>query len=204
LFERQKQLNAALSRQARLAKLAVAEVCSTEAEHLRMVNQAMLDATSSVRGSKNPFRQRNLTDAQLLAEDMVRRQGARFGTDSGSATKQPRPSKWSERPHRKQAPTDNKGQSHARLEECFTLRGPLLRDFARAKERGYKGPPSRWLKGPQAARSADRLLRKGMTFPLPCEASIFDRASPLYWAVNSSSGIRAHNLGMVSRPRGYE
>jgi len=197
LLERQTQLKAALSRQAKLSKIAVAEVRSTEVEQLRMVNQALLDVSSSVPGSVNPFRHRNLTDAQLRAESMVRRQGKRFRSREPVSRKAAQPSPNALRVRRKlarQANVNNSQPYQARLEDCFSLRGVFARDFRRAKERGYRGSPSQWLGGPKSVQLYEKLTRTGLSCSPPERWDIFCPYSPLHWAVNSSSGMEEHNL----------
>lgn len=201
LFERQRLLKADVSRQARLAKLDVSEVRSTQAEHLRMTNQAILDVSSYGPGSVNPFRTRNLNDAQLIAEDMLRRQGdKRALTGSGPWVPRTKPATRPPRLRRKAKAADKSKTRSAtpHLEEIFSLRGPLARSFARARGRGYMGPPSRWLRGTKARQLGVDLLKKGITLLPPEQWSIFDRRSPLYWAVNAASGIGEH-----SRRRGF-
>lgn len=194
LFERQRLLKAAVSRQARLAKLEAGQVRSTEVEQLRMVNQAMLDVSSHVVGSVNPFRERNLNDAQLLAEDMLRRQGDKSRLYRENPERRcARPSKNSNR-IRGKAKVDNRKVSAPHLADCFSLRGLLVRDFARAKQRGYKGPPSRWLRGSKARKLVAALPGVGFTFPPPDLWSIFDHRSPLHWSVSADSGVQRHNL----------
>lgn len=196
LFSEQKRLTAALLRQSKLAKLAVEEVRSTEQEHLRRVNQAILDPLSGLQGFSNPFAQRRLIDAQRISEDMIARQGTKvIGSELPPRTKNPPPPpptirRRGGRPSFK-APTDKirRLKTRAHLEDLLDLRGPLAREYARSVRRGYQGPPARWLKGPKAVRHVERLLRKGFTFPPPDKWSIFDPLSPLHWAVNSSSGF---------------
>jgi len=71
------------------------------------------------------------------------------------------------------------------LSSIFALEGPLVREFSRAKVRGYQGPPSRWLKGPVATRRIGSLRQKGLLDPLwTGRLSVFDRRSPMHWTVN--------------------
>jgi len=194
LFDRQRLLKARLVKQARLAKLAVDQVRSTEAEHLRMVNQAILDVSSSVEGFVNPFNERNLTSVQSLTEDMIKRQGRR--TIPGSLGVQPiTPSPRPIRSRRKfVADADNICSTTPTTENLLDLCGPLARSYRRAVARGYVGGPAAWLRGPKAERAGSALLRKGFTFSTHESWSIFDRNSPMYWRVNNSSGISPHNL----------
>jgi hypothetical protein len=195
LFEMQNRLKADLRRQARLLKIDVAEVRSTQAEQLRMVNEAMLHASSSELGVENPFSVRNLTDAQLRTERMVRESGKK--TIGGAPVAKPtRPSAFLIKKHRPDAKAqeDCPPRRLPPLEKCFTLKGPLLRDFSRAVSRGYKGPPNRWLRGPGAVAAWSRARKKISDLPHPREHGIFNPRSPLHWAVSSSSGMRQHNL----------
>lgn len=194
LFDAQKRLNAALRKQAKLAKLAVGEVRSTQAEQLRRVNEEILRVSSSGSGIVNPFSSRNLTHAQMLSEDMIKRSGKRV-IKGASVTRPTQPSKFPIRKHRRDCTktSEDAGRCPSPL-ECFTLRGPLLRDFSRAKERGYKGPASRWLLGSRAQTAIDRLREKGFTFLHPREVGMFHPQSPLHWAVSSHSSVQQHNL----------
>jgi hypothetical protein len=189
LFEMQKQLNAALRRQARLTKLEVPEVRSAQAEQLRRVNEAILHGSSSALGVKNPFAERNLTDVQLLAEDMVKRQGKKV-IEGASMPVPPRP-----KPHVTKLRL-SKGRARVEhsptppsLESVFTLRGPLARYYKRAVERGYGGKPEAWLRGAPAAKIASKLSEKGFSFPNPDQWSTVDFRSPMHWVVNAHSGI---------------
>jgi len=192
LFEEQNRLSAALLRQSKLAKLAMAEIRSTEAERLRMVNQAILDVSSGIPGAVNPFASRNLIDSQILSERMIRRQGQRV--IQGSPWKPaPLPGPNAIRIRTKRGLPDDRCQATASLEDLFSLRGPLARTFRRAVERGYQGTPSRWLKSPAAVREITKLQQKGFTFH-STEFSVVSPSSPLFFAVNGSSGIEHHSL----------
>jgi hypothetical protein len=188
LFESQVLLKAALAKQARLAKLDVSQVRSTETEHLRRVNQAILDASSSVEGFVNPFRSRNLIDSQIVSERMIRGLGKNRLNQRNADKPEPRPHPMALRLRGKRDRLESKTKPvYSHLEDCFSLRGPLLREFSRAKERGYKGPPSRWLKGPTAVAAWRKLLSRGITSALPGSVSVFHRSSPLHYLVNASS-----------------
>jgi hypothetical protein len=189
LLEEQTRLKTALLRQARLAKLAVADVRSTEAERLRMVNQSLVDVSSSVIGSKNPFRKRRLTDAQIRSEQMIARQGQkviRMGNSPSRPPAQPSSKVFNLRRRTKQTSAD-RPMSEVHLEDCFSLRGPLVRDFSRARSRGYKGSPSQWLGGPKAAKLIAKLPTTGGTCWNLVDLSVWNRQSPLHWMVNSHS-----------------
>jgi hypothetical protein len=140
LFAEQKRLRDALRRQARLVKLDEASVCSTEVEHLRVLNLMILDAVPSVEGVENPFRHRKVTTAQMLSEDMVARQGKRF-EPSTARSKSTTGSSRHPVSRRKRAETAKKSPTLAPLEDLFRLRGPLTREFSRAVARGYHGTP---------------------------------------------------------------
>jgi len=192
LFERQRLLKADLARQARLAKLDVSEVRSTQVEHLRQINQAILDGSASALGAQRSELERNLTDVQLLTEDMIRRSGKR--TIGGEpVTPLPKPSPPSTRRRVKIVPGPERPIREPPLEACFTLRGPLVSAFRRAKDRGFKGRAESWIQGSRAVCLTERLRRKGFTLPAPGKVDLFDPISPLYWAVNSRSGIAQHN-----------
>jgi hypothetical protein len=193
LFERQVQLKAALSKQARLAKLDVSQVRSTEAEHLRRVNQAILDSSSGLAGFVNPFSQRNLIESQIVSERLIRGTGKNRLVQRNAERTGPVPSPMAGRLRGKRARPENNSRSvYANLEDSFCLRGPLLREFSRAKKRGYKGPPSRWLKGPQAVAAWRRLLDRGLTSVQPGHLSVFHRLCPLHYAVNAASCVETN------------
>jgi hypothetical protein len=192
LFSEQNRLKAALLRQSRLAKLDVTEMRSTEAEHLRMVNQAILDVSSGVPGAINPFAHRDLTDAQILSESIVSRQGCKR---IGGTPIAPRalPGTNAIRIRSKRVVVADRSYDLPTLEELLTLRGPLARTFRRAVERGYRGSPSQWLRSPAAAREILKLQQKGFTFP-PTGLSVMQPNGPLFFAVNGCSGIEPHSL----------
>jgi len=193
LFAEQKRLNAALRRQARLARLDVAEVRSTEAELLRRINQQIADGFALEEG-KNPFSSRQLSDSQIKSEELLKRQGARFSLETTERVRN------CHRP-----PTQRRRTNLGDLvlpkslprEEFTTLRGPLLRCLARSKDRGYRGTPSQWLRGPTAMREINRLRQKGMIHPLwTGRLSVFDRFCPLRYAV---TGCTATSYQVPSR-----
>jgi len=191
LFEEQKRLSVALLRQAKLAKLAMSEIRSTEAERMRMVNQAILDVSSGIPGAINPFEHRNLIDSQILSERMIRTQGQR--TIQGSPWKPTPPAGPNAiRIRTKRVVTDDRCRDTAALEDLLSLRGPLARTFRRAVERGYQGTPRRWLRSPVAVREITKLQQKGFTFH-STEFSVVSPSSPLFFAVNGSSGIEHHS-----------
>jgi hypothetical protein len=191
LFESQKQLNAALRRQARLAKLPVSEVRSTQAEQLRAVNEAILHASSSALGVKNPFSDRNLIDSQIKSEEMIRRSGAKQ-IGGAPMAKPSRPTKFLIKKHRKDRMEPISEMSyHPPHEKLLTIRGPLLRSYRRAVERGYKGPPGRWLRGTQALHLWGELLKKGFSLSPPGTVGMFHSRSPLRWAVTAHTGVRS-------------
>jgi len=197
LFDEQNRLKAALLRQSRLAKLDVTEIRSTEAEHLRMVNQAILDVSSGLPGAKNPFVDRNLTDSQILSERIVKRQGCkRIGGAPVPPRTLPGPNAFRIRP--KRVVVAYRSYDLPTLEELFTLRGPLARTFRRAVERGYQGTPSRWLRSPAAAREILKLQQKGFTFH-STDLSVIQPNSPLFYAVNGCSGIEHHSFSFGFR-----
>jgi hypothetical protein len=185
LFADQKRLKAALTRQARLAKLDVAEVRSTEAEQLRRINQQIADGIVLGKKGSNPFSKREITSSQRISEDMIRRQGKRMLT-TASEYKRPviEPAINRRRSNLKPVVKDHRF-TH---EDFLSLRGPLLAAWHRAKVRGYRGPPNRWLKGPAAERAVTRLRQKGIIDPLWTGVlSVFDRHAPLRYAVTACS-----------------
>jgi hypothetical protein len=185
LFSTQKRLNAVLRKEARLLQVEVSEVRSVTTEHLRMVNQVILDVSSLGEGVRNPFKDRNLTEAQILSEDLVRRQGKPFSTDEVKKSK-PSPSEPVKSHRRWNGSTPSSklgGQAH--LEDLFVLRGPLAKCFHRAVERGYRGPLSRWLRGPHAIRAGAKAREAGINLPPHERWRICAPSSPVYYAVNS-------------------
>jgi len=186
LFELQNRLKADLRRQARLAKQDVSEVRSTQAEHLRRVNQAILGVSTSVEGAVDPFAVRNLNAAQIKSEDALSRHGIRrIGgapmrpasvPGSKSVTLRPKSKSMEVKPYGSRPP-----------EELFALRGPLAREFSRARDRGYKGPPNRWLAGPHAAMLVNKLRARGFDLELPRRGGLFSVHSALQWATKGCS-----------------
>jgi hypothetical protein len=194
LFAEQKRLRDVLRRQARLARLDEACVRSTEAEHMRVLNLLIVDAVPSVDGVINPFIERNLTDAQTRSEDMVRRQWKKLHGGNAAAVKPTTATSKPVRSRRKRAEPTEGSPAQVRLVDCFKLRGPLAREFARAVERGYKGTPECWLRGPRAKRLYSRYRASRspvIDWTDPDLWSIFDYRSPLHWAVTSSSVMQS-------------
>jgi hypothetical protein len=199
LFSEQKQLNAALLRQSRLLKVDVTEVRSAEADRLQEVNQDILDASLSGTGIKNTLPVRDLTLAQVIHRSLWSYSVMGNHNFGKAEVKEPRQiprSQKSVRWKRKQDPPEQPLRHIWRrpsLEECFTLRGPLARDFARAVERGYQGPPSRWLRGPRAVRLIEALRIRGFA-PESLEPRVTSPGTPLFYVVNDHSGIGNHSL----------
>lgn len=194
LFERQRLLNAVLAKQARLAKLEIADVRSTEAELLRQVNEALLRGSAEALGVKNSGLPRNLIKSQLLTEDMIRRSGRKTigGEPMAKATK-PSPHSFEKRTRRNRADTGKTRLVQPSPDELFALRGPLAREFRRAVARGYAGGPQSWLRGTRATSLTAKLIKKGFPF-LPTGNSVFDCKSPLFWVVTSHTGLRHNRL----------
>jgi hypothetical protein len=187
LLDDQNRLKAALVRQARLLKVDVSEVRSTEAERLRATNEALLHGSQDL-GIVNPFKTRELTEAQKVSEWMIAQSGKRF---SSKVPEKPRPD-WSpaksRRPKAIRTEVRNEPQYVAHT-DILCLRGPLVACFARARKRGYAGPPQRWLRGEQAERALQVLLRKGFTFPVTGSRGLFVPGSPMYYLANSRVDI---------------
>jgi len=182
LFDEQKRLKAVLLKQSRLAKLAVSELRSTEVELLRRINEQIAHGFVTS-GEDNIFSARDLTPAQLRAESMLRRQGKRRIT--GTNDKAPSPGRM-KGPSLRRALHMTQGQKFSAVcapsEEIGSLRGVLCSSFRRARIRGYRGPPSRWLKGPAAHKCILVLRQKGLVSPLwSGELSVFDPHSPLHY-----------------------
>lgn len=184
LLSEQSRLNKRLFAQSKLVKLAVTEVRSTEAEHLRMVNQSLIDSSPRVDGLINPFLERNLTDAQRFSEDMVRRQGKRALTTPSVVKAVTKPSSNALRIRRNVTTVGEQPAVVIPPEDWFNLQGPLARYYRRKVERGYKGSPESWIRGPQAVSLAEKLSRKGFTLPPPERWDVFDPFSPLRWSLN--------------------
>jgi len=198
LFERQKQLNAALRRQARLLKVDVAEVRSTEVELLRRVNQAILDPLSRNLGIENPRSSRELIDSQVLNERMISEAGKRKIGGEPIQRKPISPTPLRKRGRKILPKVQAKPDRWAPLEDLFSLRGPLLRNYSRAVERGYSGGPQRWLRGSHAAKLITALRGKGFALPEPGKMDCFNPLSPLRYVVTSHVPIKQHN-----RRRGF-
>lgn len=179
LFEHQKRLNAALRRQARLAKLEVSEVRSTEVEILRRINEQIARGFADPVTGKNLFSDRNLTDAQMLSEQMLERQGTRVLISENEPRKPPTFHPPSLR-RKVVEPSQSKTGKKSPPTELGTLRGVLLPAFRRAQHRGYRGPPSRWLKGPAASKQLLRLRQKGLIDP-NWSGSLFCSNGPLFY-----------------------
>jgi hypothetical protein len=199
LFAEQKRLTAVLLKQSRLLKVAVEEVRSTEHEHLRRVNQAILAPHSGQAGFSNPFDHRRVNDAQRITEDMLARQGIKV-INSAKPPKRPLPPPVAPTNRRRnlERGTRPSGEYHAHLEDLLDLRGPLARDYARSVRRGYQGPPAKWLRGPKAEKLIASLSRRGFPPPPHGGWTLFQRNSPLHWAVNAASGIAG-----ISLPHGF-
>lgn len=184
LLSEQVRLNKRLFAQAKLARLARSEVCSTEAEHLRMVNQSLIDSSPKVSGVENPFLERNLTKAQMVSEELVSRQGRRVIVMGNHYNKPSKPTPDPLRNRGKSVPSSEQKMVHCRPEDWFNLQGPLARYYRRSVVRGYKGSPESWIKGPKAVQLAAKLSRQGFTLP-PAESwDVFDPFSPLRWPLN--------------------
>lgn len=187
LFNEQKRLNAALRRQSRLVRLDVAEVRSTEAEQLRRINQQIAGGIVTGKGS-NPFNPVPLSGAQAKLADLLKRQGKRTIGET-PVVRQPPVIHW---------PTNRRPVNRsvsamprpAALSEFLTLRGPLVCCFKRSRDRGYRGSPSQWLRGPTAVREITRLRQKGILDPLwTGRLSVFDRHCPLRYTVTGCTAI---------------
>jgi len=197
LFEMQKRLKVALRRQARLTKSDVDAVLSTETERLRMVNEAMLHASSYSEGVENIFSVRKATASQLLAEEVIRRQGLKVIGSAKHNRKGPGPASTSA-PRRHRSLKQRSGKiatSMPALEDCFSLQGPLLREFSRARKRGYAGTPSSWMRSTKGVQHWKLIFDRGLWPWSPSDrVDCFNRHCPLHWVVTGHSGIRVHNL----------
>jgi len=198
LFSEQVHLQGALLRQSRLLKVDVTEVRSAEADRLQEVNQDILDASLSGTGIKNTLPRTKLTHAQWVARSIW--SYAAMGNWTMGEPRDPNsksPPNPGRKPPRARKRSENvrpfRPRSHPSLEECFTLRGPLARDFARAVERGYSGPPSRWLRGPRAACLIEKLRIRGFA-PESLVPRVTSPWTPLFYVVNDHSGIGPHSL----------
>lgn len=194
LFAEQNRLRDVLRRQARLAKLDEASVRSTETEHMRVLNLLIVDAVPSVDGIINPFITRDLNDAQKSSEDMLRRQWKNLHSSVNTAAEGKTATSKPVRSRRKRAEPTKGSPAQVRLEDVFRLRGPLAREFSRAVERGYKGTPECWLRGPCARKLYSRYSsshKPAKGWLNPDSWSIFDHLSPLHWAVTSSSVMQS-------------
>jgi len=184
LLSEQSRLRKRLLAQAKLAKLAYADVRSTEAEHMRVVNQSLIDSSPRVEGLKNPFLERNLIDAQRFSEDMIRRQGKRALTTPGVVKAVTKPSSSAIRTRRNVTTVGEQPAVVCLPKDWFNLQGPLARYYRRAVERGYKGSPESWIRGAKAVSLYEKLSRKGFTLPPPESWDVFSPFSPLRWSLN--------------------
>jgi hypothetical protein len=169
----------------------VTEVVSVQAEQLRQINSSLAAgfASSEVR---NAFQRGPLTPGQARLDEALGLQGITM--IRGKPVSRPdHPARRSPMPHRRSGGPlkDSLSPKASPPSELTVLRGPLLREFSRAKERGYRGPPNQWLMGPTAARHIAKLRQRGILDPLwTGRLSLFDRHSPLQWAVSGCSAIQ--------------
>jgi hypothetical protein len=205
LMERQSQLTQAVVRQARLLKVARADVRSTESRKLEETTAEILRVSAGLAAETAPgryttdFERRTLTDAQVVLERMISRQGLRT---IGADVVKPTTEAVNVGPCRVRKNRTRHGPDPSKIlerdpVELTALRGPLVRHYLKSVQRGYRGGPQQWLRSKYARGAMRPLYRKGL-LPLSYNRpSIFDPRSPIHWAVS------AHHQMDMKLDRGF-